>query len=92
MRGWYKRLNSGCKMRDFAKFCRLQEIQPTRVFQNITVCVGTVLYARCHALECSEMKCMRSIKYNICGPRKCDKRFQSPLRRWHDAIASILLT
>ena len=31
MHGWYEILNSGCKMCDFAKFCRLRDIQPTRV-------------------------------------------------------------
>ena len=31
LNGWYKMQNSGCKMCDFAKFCRLQEIQPTYI-------------------------------------------------------------
>ena len=59
MCGWDKILNSG------GKFCRPQDIQPTQASQNITVCLGTVPYARCHILEYSEMNCMSSIKYNI---------------------------
>lgn len=65
MRGWYKMLNGGCKMRDFARFCKLQKFQPTRAFQNITVYLGTVPYAIFHVLEHSEMNCMRSRKHNV---------------------------
>ena len=64
MHGWYEILNSGCKMRDFAEFCRLREIQPTRVPQNITVYLDTVSHAKFHVLKISEMNCMSSMKYN----------------------------
>ena len=69
MHGWYKMLNSGCKMPDFAKICRPQDIQLTQVSQNITVYLGTVPYARCHVLEYHETNCMSSIS----GSGKCDK-------------------
>ena len=65
MHGWYKILNSGCKMCDFAKICRSQNIQPTQASQNIAVCLGTVPYARSHILEYSEMNYMSSMKYDI---------------------------
>ena len=46
MHGWQEILNSSCKMCDFAKFCRLRDIQPTRVPQNITVYLDTVSRAK----------------------------------------------
>ena len=64
MRGWYEILNSGCKMRDFAKFCRLQDIQSTWVPQDITVYLDTVSRAKCHVLKIFETNCMSSMKYN----------------------------
>ena len=63
MHGWYEVLNSGCKMRDFGKFCRLREIQPTRVPQDITIYLDTVSRAKCHVLEFSETNCMSSMNW-----------------------------
>ena len=63
MHGWYEVLNSG-KMCDFAKFCKLQDIQSTRVPQNIRVYLDTVSRAKRHVLKISEMNCMSSMKYN----------------------------
>ena len=65
MHGWHKILDIGCKMWLCTKICRPQDIQPTQAFLNITVCLGTVPYARCHILEYSETNCMSSMKYNI---------------------------
>ena len=56
-------------MRDFGKFCRLREIQPTRVPHNNTVYLDTVSCAKCHVLEFYETNCM-SI---IAGSQKRDK-------------------
>ena len=61
--GWYEVLNSG-KMCDFAKFCRLRDIQPTRVPQDITVYLDTVSHAKFHVLGFSETNCMSFMKYN----------------------------
>ena len=63
MHGWYEILNSGRKMRDFEKFCRLRDIQPTRVPHNITVYLGTVYCAKCHVSKFSETNCMSSMNW-----------------------------
>ena len=87
MHGWYEILNSSCKMRDFGKFCRLQDIQPTRVPQDITVRLDTVSRNKYHVLEFSETNCMSSMKYNSWLSKAWHilTRFQSPL-----PIASLL--
>ena len=56
-------------MCDFAKFCRLRDIQPTRVPQNIRVYLDTVSCAKCHVSKISETNCMSS----IAGSQKRDK-------------------
>ena len=63
MHGWYEILNSGCKMRDFAKFCRLQDIQSTQVPQGITVYLYTVSCTKRHVLKISETNCMSSMNW-----------------------------
>ena len=59
-------------MRDFGKFCRLRDIQPTRVPQNITVYLYTVSRAKYHVLGFSEANCMSSMKYNSWLSQKRD--------------------
>ena len=97
MCGWYKILDSGFNMHDFANFCRPQDIQLTQVSQNITVYLGTVPYAWCHILEYSEMNCMSFMKYNIWlwEAWQVLTWFQNPLWPQHLQllwITSILLT